>query len=87
MLRHHVRGFAVFVLTLALSDGALSVLHGVDPAPPRAAELAVLVIGGLLATVIRYVAMKTWVFARRGAGRERSGGQATRAGSASARGR
>jgi glycosyltransferase involved in cell wall biosynthesis len=66
--RHHPRGFAVFVLTLALSDGALTILHGVDPEPARGAELAVLVVGGLLATVIRYVAMKTWVFARRGAG-------------------
>ena len=63
--RHHWRGAAVFVLTLALSNGALGVLHGIDPAPPRGVELAVLVLGGALATVTRYVALKTWVFARR----------------------
>ena len=64
-LRHHLRGAAVFVLTLALSNGALGVLHGIDATPPRGVELAVLVAGSLLATVTRYVALKTWVFARR----------------------
>ena len=65
LLRHHARGAAVFVLTVALSSGALAVLHGIDPAPSRAVELTVLVLAGAGATVTRYVAMKTWVFARR----------------------
>jgi putative flippase GtrA len=64
-LRHHRRGAAVFVLTLALSNGALLVLHGIEATPPRALELTVLVLGSLLATVTRFVALKTWVFARR----------------------
>ena len=63
LLRHHVRGAAVFVLTLALTNGALSALHALDAAPPRGAELTVLVIAGFAATVTRYLAMKTWVFA------------------------
>ena len=33
LLRHHVRGAVVFVLTLALTTGALAVLHGLDAAP------------------------------------------------------
>jgi hypothetical protein len=41
------------------------VLHGIDATPPRAVELAVLVLGSTLATVTRYVALKTWVFTRR----------------------
>ena len=65
LARHHLRGAAVFVLTLALSSGALAVLHGIDATPPRAVELTVLVIGSALATVTRFVALKTWVFARR----------------------
>jgi hypothetical protein len=65
LARHHWRGAAVFVLTLALSNGALSVLHEIDASPRRALELAVLVAGSALATVTRYVALKTWVFARR----------------------
>ena len=58
-----MRGAVVFVLTLALTNGALSALHGLDAAPPRGVELAVLVLAGFAATVTRYVAMKTWVFA------------------------
>jgi putative flippase GtrA len=65
LLRHHARGAAVFVLTVALSSGALGVLHGIDPSPSHAAELTVLVVAGAGATVTRYIAMKTWVFARR----------------------
>jgi putative flippase GtrA len=67
LARHHLRGAAVFVLALALSNGALSVLHGIDASPPRAVELTVLVLGSALATVTRYVALKTWVFTRRAA--------------------
>jgi putative flippase GtrA len=65
VVRHHVRGAVVFVLTLALTSGALLVLHGIDAAPPRAVELAVLVVAGFAATVTRYVALRTWVFTRR----------------------
>jgi glycosyltransferase involved in cell wall biosynthesis len=66
ILRHHVRGAIVFVLTLALTNGALAVLHGLDSTPAPAVELAVLIAASLVATVTRYVALKTWVFARRG---------------------
>jgi glycosyltransferase involved in cell wall biosynthesis len=66
IVRHHVRGAIVFVLTLALTNGALAVLHGVDRTPALAVELAVLITASLVATVTRYVALKTWVFARRG---------------------
>jgi putative flippase GtrA len=62
--RHHVRGALVFVLTLALTNGALAVLHGLDPQPARGVQLAVLVAASLTATVTRYVAMRTWVFTR-----------------------
>ena len=65
LLRHHFRGALVFVLTLALTNSALLVLHGLDATPPGAVELAVLAAANLTATVTRYVAMRTWVFARR----------------------
>jgi glycosyltransferase involved in cell wall biosynthesis len=65
VVRHHVRGAVVFALTLALTSGALIVLHGLDAYPPRALELAVLVAASLVATVTRYVALRTWVFAHR----------------------
>jgi hypothetical protein len=52
----------VFMLALALTNGALSVLHGLDPRPPRLLEAVVLVVASLAATVTRYVALSTWVF-------------------------
>ena len=63
VIRHQVRGLVVFVLTLALTNGALAVLHGLDSSPARGVELAVLVTASLAATITRYVAMRTWVFA------------------------
>ena len=65
LLRHHLRGGLVFALTLALTNCALLVLHGLDATPPRAVQLAVLVAASLTATVTRYIAMRTWVFAHR----------------------
>jgi putative flippase GtrA len=64
LVRQHAAGFVVFVLTLALTSGALAVLHGLVAAPPRALELAVLIAASTVATVTRYVALRSWVFAR-----------------------
>jgi glycosyltransferase involved in cell wall biosynthesis len=64
LVRQHAAGFFVFVLTLGLTSGALAVLHGLVATPPRALELAVLVVAGTAATVTRYVALRSWVFAR-----------------------
>jgi putative flippase GtrA len=66
LLRQHAMGAVVFVLTLGLTSGALAVLHGLDPRPGTAVEVTVLVAAGICATVTRYVALRTWVFARRG---------------------
>jgi glycosyltransferase involved in cell wall biosynthesis len=65
LLRHHTFGAVVFFLTLGLTSGALAVLHGLSPHPSRGLELAVLVVASTAATVTRYVALRTWVFARR----------------------
>jgi glycosyltransferase involved in cell wall biosynthesis len=64
LLRQHAAGALVFLLTLALTSGALVVLHGLVTAPPRALELAVLVAASTAATVTRYLALRSWVFAR-----------------------
>ena len=63
LLRQHMMGALVFVLTLGLTSGALSVLHGLDATPSRPLELGVLVAASTAATASRYVALKTWVFA------------------------
>jgi putative flippase GtrA len=64
LLRQHAMGGVVYVLTLGLTTGALAVLHGLAAAPPRWLELGVLIAASTVATVTRYVALKTWVFAR-----------------------
>ncbi len=65
LARQHALGAVVFVLTLGLTSGALAILRAFDARPPRALELAVLILAGTAATVTRYVALKTWVFAGR----------------------
>jgi glycosyltransferase involved in cell wall biosynthesis len=63
VVRHHARGALVYVLTLGLTSLALATLHRIDPSPARWAELAVLLVASAAATVTRYVALRTWVFA------------------------
>jgi putative flippase GtrA len=65
--RQHAAAFLVFVIALGLTNGALAVLHGVDPHPARLIEAAALVLANLAATVTRYVALATWVFRPRAA--------------------
>jgi putative flippase GtrA len=65
LARQQVAGFLVFLLALALTNGALSVLHDLDRHAPRLVEAAVLVLATLAATVTRYVALSSWVFRRR----------------------
>lgn len=71
LLRQHAMGAVVFVLTVLLTSGALSVLRALDQAPVRGLEVAVLVAASICATVTRYVALRSWVFARRGRGAPR----------------
>jgi putative flippase GtrA len=63
LVRHHGRGALVYALTLGLTTLALATLHHLDATPPRAVELAVLLVAGAAATVTRYIALRTWVFA------------------------
>jgi len=70
LARQQAAGFLVFVLALALTNGALSALHDLDRHPPRLLEAAVLVLATLVATATRYVALSSWVFRGR-AGRVR----------------
>ena len=65
LLRQHALGAIVYVLTLGLTTGALAVLHGVAATAPHGVELAVLIVASTAATVTRFVALRTWVFARR----------------------
>jgi len=65
LLRQHAMGAAVYVLTLGLTSGALIVMHALDAHPSRLVEVSVLIAASVCATVTRFVALRSWVFARR----------------------
>jgi glycosyltransferase involved in cell wall biosynthesis len=66
LVRQHAMGALVYLLTVGLTTGALVVLHALDADPSRALELAVLIAASVCATVTRFVALRSWVFARHG---------------------
>jgi glycosyltransferase involved in cell wall biosynthesis len=66
LLRQHAAGALVYVLALALTAGALALVHAIDAHAAAAVEVIVLVAASAFATITRYIALRTWVFARRG---------------------
>jgi putative flippase GtrA len=60
--RHQVRGLIAFGIGLALTSGALAVLHHADARPGRVTEISVLVAANLLATIVRFGLYRSWVF-------------------------
>jgi putative flippase GtrA len=64
-VRHQLQGLAVFALALVLTASSLAVLHAVVADPSRELELAVLVVANLVATILRFVLLRSWVFRSR----------------------
>jgi putative flippase GtrA len=62
--RHQVKGLIAFGIGLALTSGALAALHSGSAHASRGLEVSVLVAANLVATVIRFVLYRTWVFGR-----------------------
>jgi putative flippase GtrA len=58
--RHQVKGLIAVGIGLALTSGALAVLHSAN----RGLEVSVLVAANLVATVIKFVLYRTWVFGK-----------------------
>jgi putative flippase GtrA len=58
---HQAQGLLIFAFTWGLTSGSLFVLHHWAPAAAVHVELTVLVVANLVATVIRFVALR-WVF-------------------------
>jgi putative flippase GtrA len=59
---HHLQGLIVFGMGLALTSCALAALHAWVPAASQAVELLVLIIANALATLLRFVAYRSWIF-------------------------
>jgi putative flippase GtrA len=67
-IRHQAQGLIVFGIGLALTSGSLALLDTISTHPPRKVELAVLILANLLATAVRFLMLRIWVFrSRRGA--------------------
>jgi putative flippase GtrA len=56
--RHQMHGLAVFAFGLAITSGSLYVLHRFDPTVGKVFELSILVVANLVATVVRFVALR-----------------------------
>ncbi|GAA4858362.1 bifunctional glycosyltransferase family 2/GtrA family protein [Kitasatospora terrestris] len=61
-LKHQVEGGIAFVIGLVLSSGAIALLHAVRPDAGRAVELAALIGANALATLVRFLLLRVWVF-------------------------
>jgi glycosyltransferase involved in cell wall biosynthesis len=60
--RHHVEGLIVFAIALSITSGALGALHAIVADPHHLVELGVLVVANLVATAVRFVLLRGWVF-------------------------
>jgi putative flippase GtrA len=56
--RDQLHGLMVFAFGLAITSGSLFVLHRFDPTVGKVVELSVLVVANLVATLIRFVALR-----------------------------
>ena len=61
--RHQLQGLLVFGLTLAMTTWALDLLQSAMPDAPTSVETLVVAVTTGVATAVKFVAMKLWVFA------------------------
>lgn len=64
-VRSQVQGFTVLTAGMGATAIALAILHAVTPSSSIALEVAVLSGANLCVTVLRFVAMRTWMFRHR----------------------
>ena len=60
--RHQAQGLAVFGAGLVMTSGSLLLLHAVEGSPHPVVEVLVLTVANLLVTLMRFVAMRVWIF-------------------------
>jgi hypothetical protein len=63
-VRHQVRGLVVFGIGVGVTSGSLGLLHA-SGRDHHGAEVVVLTVANLVVTLMRFAAMRVWVFARR----------------------
>jgi len=72
--RAQFQGLVVFALGLGLTSGSLALLHSVSPNAHRATEIVLLVVANAVATLLRFVLFRGWVFAGRRRSQAHAGG-------------
>jgi putative flippase GtrA len=60
--KHQAQGLVVFAIGLGLTSGCLALLDALRNHPPRGVELTVLIGANLVATGVRFLMMRIWVF-------------------------
>lgn len=61
-MRHQAQGLLVFLLGLTVTSGSLWLLHVVAPSAGRTVELLVLTAANVVATLMRFLLFRAWVF-------------------------
>jgi putative flippase GtrA len=61
LVRDHVAGVAAFVVALVITSSAIAVLTAVAPDAERRVELGVLIGANAVATLVRFLLLRTWV--------------------------
>ncbi|CAN5568875.1 bifunctional glycosyltransferase family 2/GtrA family protein [soil metagenome] len=62
VVRHQFQGLVVFGIAWAITSGSLALLQLVHPGASSKAELVILTAANLVATAIRFVLFRIWVF-------------------------
>ncbi len=62
VVRHQFQGLIVFGIAWAITSGSLALLHLTRPDASSLASLAVLTAANLLATLVRFLLFRLWVF-------------------------
>ncbi len=64
VVTHHGQALLVFAITWAATALALGVLDGVAPGASAGSQTLVVAIANGLSTIVRFVAMRSWIFRR-----------------------
>jgi putative flippase GtrA len=59
--RHHVAGIIAFAIALAITSASIALLQALVARPGRLLEIAVLVGANVLATIIRFLVLRSWI--------------------------
>lgn len=60
--RHQAQGYVILIIALVLTSGSLAVLDMAFPDAGHGVELVVLTVANVLATLVKFVLFRAWVF-------------------------